>query len=291
MRTGWLALMLAFAASTVAAKGPVAPAAPAALETVASLQVEGELDIDAAGRVAAYRIATELPDEIRASLDRDIPAWRFEPIVEGEPMEAVTVAMTIALVARPAGDAAFAVQVEKVRLWRKQPGPITAVDDATLRIATRKLKPPQYPDAVREYGLDAAVLVAVLLDTEGNVVEAEVLQSALYNVNGKEANLLKALSYFERSVIAGARRWRFDVAAHGAPTADDLTVIVPVRYHFDTRKVKPGDWQRLSRTPMRRASWQVVPDEGIGIADVTGDGPLPGRAPLRMARPAGAALP
>jgi hypothetical protein len=91
---GLLGLLLTFAPGTGNAGEAVATDA-AALEDVLILQVDGELDIDANGRVGAYRITTPVPDAVRAGLDRGIPAWTFEPRFAGEAITPVTVEMQI----------------------------------------------------------------------------------------------------------------------------------------------------------------------------------------------------
>jgi len=298
MRQGWnclLALCIAFAAPATQAREEAAAEASTepALETVLALHVDGELDVDAAGAVAAFRIPTPMPAAVRASLERYIAGWRFEPIIEGEALASTTVAMQVALAAREdAGN--FRVTIENVRLWAKDAANPGSYVNQVATIAPVSLKPPSYPSSLIDYGLDGKVLVGLLLAPDGSVASASIVQSALYDARGKPENLRKALLMFEKSALAGARRWRFDVVATGVPTPADLTVFVPVQYLWDARRQPSGDkWRTLVRTARTPPAWLPATDDRarLGVADVGGGGVVPAAPRMRLAvDPAGTTL-
>jgi hypothetical protein len=289
MRHGWtclLALSLVFGAPTALAReSAAAPAiAEAELETVLALQVSGELDIDAAGAVSAYRIDTKLPEDLRVNLDRSIAAWRFEPIVEGEVLEPTTIRLQVSLAARE-GDGAYRVTIENVNLWAKDSDRPGAYVTATADIAPASLRPPTYPQTLVDMGLEGKVLVGLLLKPDGGVAEATVVQSALFDTKGNPATLRRALQMFEKSAVFGARSWRFEVATHGVPTPEDLTVFVPVVYGMDRIRSSGNKWRTLVRTARTPPPWLPAADERarMGVADVGAGGLVPAAANVRLA--------
>jgi hypothetical protein len=295
MRNAWIGLLgLLFALAPGAGRAADTVAtATLPLETVLGLQVDGELDIDASGHVAAFRIDTPLADPVRASLDRAIPDWRFESRFPGEALVPVTVRMQISLRAQQV-DTAYRVTLENVRMWAKDRTAAGTHETDVVTIATRKVTPPRYPLALLDGGVQGKVLVGLLLAPDGTVARAAVVQSQLYDAKGKDASLRKALDMLERSTLEEARRWKFAVTPHGGvPTPADLTVFVPVQYLFDARGPAETRWRTVVRTAKQSPDWLPAADERarLGVADVGsgGTGPSPPRVRLATDR-AGSAL-
>jgi hypothetical protein len=291
-RIALLGLCLALAPVAGRATEPAAAEA-SVLETVLSLQVDGELDVAADGRVAAYRIDTRLTDGVRASLDRAIPTWRFEPRYAGEALAPVTVKMQLSLRAQQTGET-YRVTLENVRMWNKDRATASTVDTDAVTITPTRLTPPRYPAALLGGGVEGKVLVGLLLAPDGTVARAEVVQSQLYDAKGQEGALRKALGLFERSTLEDARRWKFKVGTQGGvPTPADLTVFVPVGYVFDAHGPVETRWRTVVRTAKRPPDWLPTADDRtrLGVADVGNGGAVPEAPRVRLAAdPSGTAL-
>lgn len=273
-----LALALCLAALPAFARGPNVPAKP--LETVMSLQVKGEVDIDAAGSVVAFRFDAPPPESVRAAVESTIRGWRFVPIAEGEAVQAQTISMRMALVASDTGGT-YRARIENVSL--SAPGASgTAVRD-TVTLQVKSLRPPRYPAGL--YEISCKVLVGLRVGLDGKIEDAFVVQSALMDAQDQSEGARRALKYFEDATLDTARRWRFEVVrGQGVPTPADMTVFVPVNYSPQGREVH-GKWRSIVRTVRTPAPWLPQADDRsrLGVADVGDSGAVPDAAKVRLA--------
>ena len=85
-------------------------------ESVLSMRVDGEMVVSPDGRVTEHRITTELPAEVLSLIDKNMAAWRFEPVKDqlGNPTHAKTY-MRLTVVARKQGDGNYSALVENAR--------------------------------------------------------------------------------------------------------------------------------------------------------------------------------
>jgi hypothetical protein len=285
-----LCLALAIATTPALARGPNVEQVP--LETLMSLQVEGEVDIDAAGNVLDYRLDAAPPESVRPAVDRTIRGWHFVSRSDGEAVQPQTITMRMSLAANEAGGK-YVAKIENVWLTAKAKGkqrPAVDVDTATIQPTS--MRAPRYPSGLATLGVAAKVLVGVRLGTDGKVAEAVVVQSALLDAQDQSEGARRALKYFEDSALDGAKRWRFDVAVHGVPTPDDLTVLVPINYMPEQRE-SMSRWHSIVRTLRTPLPWLPASDDRtrLGVADVGNDGTVPDAADVRLANdPAGAIL-
>ncbi len=78
--------------------------------------------------------------------------------------------------------------------------------------------PPEYPRLARRRGLEGTVLLEVLVDRNGRVLEVSVQTSSGHSI-------------LDRAAIRGVRSWRFSPGTiDGQPS--DMRVRVPVRFHL-----------------------------------------------------------
>jgi len=268
--------------------GPVRAwaADPPALEVVAVMPLEADVEVDPTGLLTHFELRSDAPKDIRAGMGALVGSWRFEPPVDpdGKP-DAVKARMRLVLRADAEGEQ-FRVSVDNVRFERP---PITErlFERPSARITFGELGRPRYPREAFLSGGTATVLVALRLSPDGTVADAVVVQSALYDAKDTSNRARQALRLFERSTLAAARKWQFQVEAIGEPTLADLTFVVPVHYYRDAKREKVaelGQWRRIARTPRVPIPWLPV-DAGrveAGVADVGGSEPSPVAAPLRL---------
>src|SRR4249919_1055986 len=95
------------------------------LQDLMTLHIDGKITIDSAGKVADYTIETELPNEIRAVIDKSVPRWLFAPPkLEGAQTQ-VRGNMRITLAATPSGED-HVVRIDNVTFPKT--GPTWTVD-------------------------------------------------------------------------------------------------------------------------------------------------------------------
>jgi hypothetical protein len=279
-----LVVACAFAANVVRADAPAPVAtqtpATAGVESITLMTLEADIEVDAAGGLTKLELTTPAPANIRANMGGLVQGWRFAPVRgdDGKPM-AASAHMTLVLVARPVGDS-FEVRVDSVRF--RDRGAVLTHDTPTARIHADGLRRPHYPDSVRE-PMSAVVLLAVLLDVEGGVDRVEVVQSAVFEPQQAPESVASALKRFEDNAMRAARTWQLRVEPTGAaaPTREDLTVLVPVRYYTGKHELtqEKGAWRRVARTPRRSIPWK--PEDPVGVANA-GDAPSSSRSALKL---------
>jgi TonB family protein len=277
-----VAIALCLAAMPAFARAPATPPAP--LETVMSMQVLGEVDIDAAGNVVAFRFDAPPAQSVRPAVERTIRGWRFVPRVDGEAMQAQTISMRMSLAARESGGK-YLSQVENVALSAKAAKASRTAENETVTLRADVMRPPMYPGGLAQLGISGKVLVGLLVDEKGRVANATVVQSALMDAQDQSEGARRALKYFEDAALDAARRWRFEVIpGKGVPTPGDMTVLVPVNYAM-SHKDLPGRWRSIVRTVRTPPPWLPAADDRarIGVADVGDQGAVPEAADVRLA--------
>ena len=276
---------LCVATGVAAAKGD-----PITTPSVMTMRVDGEIAIDAQGKVLDYRIDTKLEPAVRAQLDKAIPKWSFFPVkIEGKPT-AVKSRMRVTMLAREVA-AGYAVSVDNVLFHddRATTAPPSA-DGATAlasSISSKSRVPPGYPKELMRSGVEGAVLVYILVTPEGKVGDVVAAQSSLFNVRGRTRTLDEALRLLESNTIAAVKKWRFNVpTGHNVSDPNYMTVAVPVNYVMagNTRDA-PGEWRIEIRSEHKSASWlpSSMLTQEVGISDL-GSGevmPLVSRMRLR----------
>jgi len=244
------------------------------LESVITMQVEGSIVIDPQGRVSGLTIDTALPDKMRAPLDRTIRTWQFEPVIVDGAARTASAKMRVILSALAQGDS-YQVKIDNVVF----PGESGSDGAPPPLITAKTLQPPRYPPTLLYAGVSGTVLLAVRVGEDGQVAQVMAMQSALLDVKGDTSTLSKAVRMFEKSAIDVAKGWRFNVGSREmAPSAREMTVMVPISYMIDGKKpVGPGKWRTEVRVPSRPISWlQDQPDiQAIGVDDVVDGEVLP----------------
>jgi hypothetical protein len=282
--TGMMALAMAWSTTIARAEeaGPV-------YDVVTLMPLEATVRVEADGRLAHFELTSTAPPEIRAGMGRLVGSWRFEPPTDaqGKPA-AVDAKARLVLLAQPDGER-FEVHVDRVTFSRKHDGG-SFYDLPTARLSDFKLTPPRFPIGPLKQGLSGVVLVALRFAPDGQVADTAVVQTALFEPADTATRTSQALHAFEQATLAAARHWTAHVEARGVPTADDLTVVVPVHFGFRPDfELQLGQWRRVARTGAAAIPWRSSERVAPGVADVGGSVPAPLEAPLRLiGDPAGA---
>lgn len=268
-----IALCLLAMASTGPIQAKDAAPAVVPLESLITMQVDGNIVIDPLGRVADYRVDTPVLEELRLAIDRAVRQWRFQPVViDGTPRQ-VSAKMRVVLAATRIAEK-YQVKIDNVvfpdadksarERWKNE--------NASATISIRSIQPPGYPLALLQAGVSGRVLLGVRIAADGRVAEVVAVQSMLFDVSGRERTLASAIRQFEGAAVSAAKSWRFNVVAKSVALAPkDMTGMVPVEFVMDRSKADlPGQWRTVVRLPRRPIGWlkQTPEIQKIGVSDV-----------------------
>ena len=223
-RTLVMAVLVAFAGGPAIA----APAKSARYELVA----DGEVRIDAEGRVSDYGLSSELTPEIAALVDRSVRRWRFEPILQdGRPVIAKT-ALRIRLLAKRSTDDSDNYTVS-----------IASVEFGAPRRSSAG-KPPSYPRLAASARLGAKVLLLLRIDDTGKVVEALPYQTSLGARTRSERDAEAWRELFERAGIAAAKTWKYDLTESVAGRRTGTYTLLPIEFRIPSAAggAAKGEW-------------------------------------------------
>lgn len=295
MKNHWAAIAMALCIATVSA---AAAETPSTTESVMTMRVDGEIAIDPQGKVLDYRIDTKLEPAVRAQLDKAIPKWNFMPVsIHGKP-SAVKSKMRITMAAQEV-KSGYAVSVDNVvfsddrvptsTMLTMSPGAEPVAD-----ISAKSMRPPGYPTGLMRVGIAGVVLLYVRITPEGKVGEVAAVQSALFNVKGRDGTMAEALNLLEKNTITAAKKWTFNVPARRA-SADPamMTVAIPVNYVMDKKSNDtPGQWRVEVRGSRQSAPWLAgsMLTQQVGVSDLASGEIMPLGSRMQLRGDTGKAL-
>lgn len=284
-RTALALSALSLAASAWAQSPPAPPKPP--VDSIMTTRVDSEIAIDPSGALIDYRSETPLPDDVKTSLERQVRAWRFEPVlVQGKPVTAKA-RMRVTLAARQLGEERYAVTVDNVTFPATGYGVLPDAPPAAVTISSRKIVAPSYPEGLARARVGGVVLLYLRLSADGRVLEAAPVQTSLLNVYGSDKALAKGVAALEQATARAARSWQFNVQLHtDHPSARDLTVSMPVEFQAPgMRETRPGQWRTEVRGARREPAW-LQSDAGnqrIGVSDVDAGDVVPLASAIKLA--------
>lgn len=284
-----LSLLLASGiAASVAAE--VAPP-PQVLESVVVMRVDSSITLDPQGKVADLAIRTKLPEALRDTLDRTVRNWQFKPVlIAGTPRQ-VRADMRVTLAAEPVGQG-YRITIDNV-LFPGTEG--VKADQAALSapmISPGKLSPPIYPAGLNRANVKGTVLLAIRVGADGRAEQVQATQSMLYDVRGRDKVLAEAIHIFEKSALAAAKRWTFNISPErGRLSAAERTVTVPVAYlGYDGPKPEAeaaGEWRAVVRVPKRAIEWLPAEKrlQQAGVSDLAAGEMIPLASAIEFSAP------
>jgi hypothetical protein len=209
------------------------------------MSADGEVQIATDGSVSDYRLRSQLPAAVADLIDKNVRGWRFQPVtVDGTAVVAKT-AMHLGLKAESVeGKDGYRLQITEVRFGEPQ--------------RNAKIRPPHYPEQAIQAHLGAKVLLAVRLDENGQVLDAQALQTSLDAQARSEGDAERWRRMFEHASIAAAKDWRYDMTetVNGKPIG--ASAIVPVVFSLRELGAPPppaGKWKVYLPGPVHPAPW------------------------------------
>lgn len=248
-----LALVLTLLACTAWASGPAA----VRKQIEGSMLVTGSILIEKDGSVSGLEVdqRDKLPPAVAKLVEGSGPSWKFEPVLVDGVARRAKARMSLLAVARKleTGDYEIAIRSghfgeEAMSPEERQEGPDS--------IRPLKLKPPSYPQAAGEKGVQGTVYLVVKVGRQGTVEEVIAEQVNLRFVTS-EAEMTRMRNVLAKSAITGAMKWTFQPPTTGeSATAEFWSVRVPVDYSFrGTRQPKYGEWQAYIPGPRQSIPW------------------------------------
>jgi hypothetical protein len=235
--TGWAALALLALV--------LRPAAAAGTAPVLEISADGEVQIATDGSVSDYRLRSKLVPSVADLVDKNVRSWRFEPvIVDGAAVVAKT-AMHLGLKAEPLdGKDSYRIRITEIRFGEPQ--------------RNAKMRPPHYPEDAVHAHLGAKVLLAIRLDANGQVLDAQAYQVSLDARTRSEGEAEHWRRIFERASLAVAKDWRYDMSetVNGKPIGTNAIVPVVFTLHeLGTPLPSADKWRAFVPGPVHPAPW------------------------------------
>lgn len=218
--------------------------------------IDAWIVIDENGHTADFGIDTKVPDQVRTGLDRAARRWKFEPVVIDGAVRRARTAVRITLAAHGDDRSGYRVSVDNVLF----PANAKPDKDAMVKepLTAKKLSPPRYPAALQRAGVSGRVLVALRVNPDGSVAEAQVVQSSLFDVRANDKVSAKAMRLLEEASLDAARRWMLSVNLDPSKqTPGEMTATVPITYIMAEAPAaaQNGLWRQEIRGTKRGIGW------------------------------------
>lgn len=213
---------------------------------ILEMSAAGEVQIAPDGHVSAYTLRSKFDPVVAGLIEKNVLGWHFEPIlVDGKPVVAKT-AVNLHLTAAPiAGvEGQYSIRIADVRFGEPR--------------RSGHMPAPRYPREAVDVHLGARVLLYLHLDESGNVVEVQPYQISLDARAPSEREAESWRRVFEKSSVAAAKEWHFDLTETVDGKALGTTVIVPIEYAVsNSRSIVPseGKWKGYVPGPVHPAPW------------------------------------
>lgn len=265
-RNRWWGLCLLFIAFVAVAGGGRKEALQ---QAELSLRVTGSVDIEPDGGVSAYVVdqPEKLPGGVRELISKNVPKWRFEPIlVDGKAVSA-RAKMSLHVVAKRIDENRFNAMIDAANFGTGEQVP---GEDITVK----EMKPPKYPMWAAMKGFKGTVYLVLRIGRQGTVEDLVVEQVNLRTV-GTPREMELGRNHLSRAALEAAKAWTFVPPTKGENAKQESwSVRVPVDYSLDgeDRTQKYGRWQAYIPGPRQRIPWDTDEDDNAFGPDALPDG-------------------
>lgn len=264
MKKAWI---LALVVSLLPLLAAAAPRAETLKQVESSMLVKGTIETNADGSVNTVTIDKQekFPPGLVDFVQKQILAWKFEPVlVDGEAMRARS-PMSARVVAREVGEGSYSIAIRNASFEGEEP-----VEGETL--TSVRMTPPRYPKAVAMSGASGMVYLLVKVDGEGRVVDAIVEQVNLKTVGTSNEMTVwrKALA---NAALGAARQWTFKTPVKGEQASQEFwSARIPVAFYMNNNlNAVYGKWERYIPGPRQSAPWSEENRPGFS-PDALADG-------------------
>ncbi|MEO5830367.1 MAG: energy transducer TonB [Rhodanobacter sp.] len=244
----------------------------------ASMLLTGTIVVAPDGSVRSYTIdhAERVVPAAIELIHRDVPAWRFQPVVrDGKPAE-VQAQMSLRVVAHPVGNERYALGIT---------GSYFSEGSADEQFTSDRDEPPRYPEEAVRVEMPGTVYLVLRVDPLGRVEDAAVEQVNLGAI-ASDRELTKLRAEFARSALVAARKWTYRPPVTGADLNSVSWIVRVAVSYLLIEPGKPkvdqyGKWQMYVPGPKMPVPWlddrsvpsgsaDAQPDEGVYKLDPGG---------------------
>ena len=247
MRIAWLGLLCLLATGAAWA----AKESPAQQQIEASMDVSGSVAVDDKGNVTSHAIdhSEQLPPGVVELIAQTLPTLRFQPVLRDGQPRAIRAKMDLVVVANHVDPQHIGIRIRSARFTESEP-------PASERIAIDQRAKVRFPSEAMWVGFSGTVYVAIRIDRNGRVVDAQAQQVNL-RVVGSEKHMRHWRDVLSKPALAGVRKFTFKIPTTGPHAGDaEFTGILPVRYLRFEEKPKPyGQWESYIPGPRQPIAW------------------------------------
>jgi hypothetical protein len=224
----------------------------------ASMLVSGAVTVAPDGSVKSYVVdhPEQLPAPVVALIAQDAPRWRFTPVVRDGEAVLAKAAMSLRIVAMPAGDGKYTLGIAGSHF-----GEPASNDDPTGRtIGAKQRKPPAYPrDAARAH-VSGTVYVVMRVSRAG-VVDEETAEQVNLDEVGSDVEMRHWQTVLADAALNATRQWTFVPPTAGPEAARSAWLVrVPITFRLSEwghpePAEKYGDWHAYVPGPRNTPAW------------------------------------
>ncbi|OOG57092.1 energy transducer TonB [Rhodanobacter sp. B05] len=224
----------------------------------ASMLVSGAVTVAPDGSLKSYVVdhPEQLPAPVVALIARDAPRWRFAPVVRDGEAVLAKAAMSLRIVAMPAGDGKYTLGIAGSHF-----GQPASNDDPTGRtIGAKQRQAPAYPrDAARAH-VSGTVYVVMRVNRTG-VVDEEAAEQVNLDEVGSDVEMRHWRTVLADAALNAARHWTFAPPTAGPEAARSAwQVRVPITFRLSEwghpePAEKYGDWHAYVPGPRNTPPW------------------------------------
>ena len=263
---------------------------PAAVESLMVMRVEGTLVVAPDGSVSKYEIGTAVDPGLRALLDRQVAAWRFEPVlVDGKAVFADTRWRATLAGVKEGGE--LAVHVDSVLFLPTGEATTPFPQSGAIDAQARRMNPPAYPREQMKMRLNARVMLALQFNPDGTVAQVAPMQSMLFDVRDNPKAMAKNLHMFELATVEAAKKWHADTTK-GPLSGAALSTYTTVDFLTGEAGGKPpkelevaGSWHQVGRLKHASQPWLDAKGARPGPTDIDPSDLVPLAGAVRLLTP------
>jgi hypothetical protein len=218
----------------------------------ASLDVSGSIAVDDKGNVTSHTI--DHPDQLSPGVvdlvAKTIPTLHFKPVLQDGQPHAVVAKMNLVLVANHVDPEHVSIRIRSARFTESEP-PASEQISIKSRASDRSIA-----HAIMIAGVGGTVYVAVRIDRNGRVIDAQAQQVNLRVVAG-EKQMRRWREELAKPTLATLRKYTFAIPITG-PQANDseFSGILPVMIMLDGQAPpKYGQWKSYVPGPRQHIAW------------------------------------
>lgn len=264
MKKAWI---IALVVSLLPLLAAATPRAETLKQVESSMLVKGTIETNADGSVNTVAIDKQekFPPGLVDFVQKQILAWKFEPVlVDGKAMRARS-PMSVRVVARKVGEDSYSIAIRNASFEGEEPA-----EGETL--TSVRMIPPRYPKAAGMSGASGMVYLLVKVGGEGRVVDAIVEQ-----VNLKTIGTTNEMTVWRKALagaaLGAARQWTFKTPVKGEQANQEFwTARIPVAFYMnDNMDAVYGKWEKYIPGPRQSAPWSEENRPGFS-PDALADG-------------------